>query len=348
VGAVVGIVAVVGSFGLVRGIDDALAEPIRSGQIFDTEIFPNRQNPPEQLAEVVAQDPEVDAVAIQQRVPVDVAGAGLPVYGIEGITGDTTFRLTSGRAPTTPDEAAIGPATAKSLDLGVGDELTIGGANGSTVTVVGIALLPQTPHTSFDQGVWMTTDGVDELPPDISEGIETTVAVSLVDGGDLEAFRTRVTDATGISEIEDVALPQDVVNLENIRNLPVYLAIFLAFLGVAALGHVLVTAARRRRQDLAVLRALGFRPVQAGACLAWQATVVAIVGLVIGIPLGIIVGRLTWKWVADSTPLLYVPPVALVVALLAIPTALLLANALALLPARTAARIRPAQVLRTE
>jgi len=105
---------------------------------------------------------------------------------------------------------------------------------------------------------------------------------------------------------------------------------------------------RRRRHDLAVLRALGFRPRQNAACIAWQATTVAVVGLVLGLPLGVVVGRLSWRWVADSTPLLYVPPVAVLALLLAIPVAMVAANALAAVPARRAARLRPAEVLRSE
>jgi ABC-type lipoprotein release transport system permease subunit len=50
----------------------------------------------------------------------------------------------------------------------------------------------------------------------------------------------------------------------------------------------------------------------------------------------------------DSTPLPYVPPVAATVALLAVPAALVLANVMSALPARRAARLRPADVQRAK
>src|SRR5207302_6476899 len=149
-------------------------------------------------------------------------------------------------------------------------------------------------------------------------------------------------------EVEGSGPPQDVLFLRNVRTLPRALAAFLAVLAVAALGHALVTAVRRRRHDLAVLRAIGFRPRQSAACIFWQAVTVASVGLALGIPLGIVVGRLSWRWVADSTPLLYVPPLAALAIVIAIPAAIFLANALAAYPARRAAGVRPAEVLRTE
>jgi ABC-type lipoprotein release transport system permease subunit len=126
------------------------------------------------------------------------------------------------------------------------------------------------------------------------------------------------------------------------------LAAFLGLLGIAALGHALVTAVRRRSHDLAVLRAIGFRPGQNAATIVWQATTVAVIGLVVGLPLGVATGRITWRWVADSTPLLYVAPIAGLAVLLAIPGTLAIANGLAALPARRAARLRAVDVLRTE
>ena len=120
-------------------------------------------------------------------------------------------------------------------------------------------------------------------------------------------------------------------------------------LGLGALGHVLTSAVRRRRHDLAVLRALGFRPLQVAACVGWQAVTVSLVALVVGIPLGIAAGRWSWRWVADvdaaastSRPWRQRSPS------LSVPAALLLANAMAALPARRAARLRPADVLRAE
>ena len=145
-----------------------------------------------------------------------------------------------------------------------------------------------------------------------------------------------------------VAKEFDATYLRNVRTLPKALAAFLVILGLGALGHVLASAVRRRRHDLAVLRAVGFRPLQVAGCVASQAVTVSLVALLVGIPLGIAAGRWAWRWVADATPLLYVPPLAGVVVLLSVPAALVLANAMAALPALRAARLRPADVLRAE
>jgi ABC-type antimicrobial peptide transport system permease subunit len=149
-------------------------------------------------------------------------------------------------------------------------------------------------------------------------------------------------------DIDAVTLPQDVVFLRAVRTLPIALAGFLILLAIAAVGHALASTVRRRRHELAVLRAIGFRPRQSAACIAALAATVGIIGLVLGIPLGVAAGRLTWHWVAERTPLLYVAPIATVAVLLSVPITLLLANALAAYPARRAARISTAEVLRTE
>ena len=62
-----------------------------------------------------------------------------------------------------------------------------------------------------------------------------------------------------------------------------------------------------------------------------QATLLAIIGLAFGIPLGLALGRILWHAAANTMPL-----------------ALVAANLLAAWPARRAARLRTAQILRTE
>jgi ABC-type antimicrobial peptide transport system permease subunit len=105
---------------------------------------------------------------------------------------------------------------------------------------------------------------------------------------------------------------------------------------------------RRRRHDVAVLRALGMTRWQTRSVVITQATALAVAGLVFGLPLGVAAGRLLWHLVADITPVQYQPPVALLAVLLAVPVAVLVANALATWPGRRAARLRIATVLRAE
>jgi ABC-type lipoprotein release transport system permease subunit len=140
----------------------------------------------------------------------------------------------------------------------------------------------------------------------------------------------------------------ELVGLRQVRVLPIVLGLFLALLAVGAVGHALATAVRRRSHDLAVLRALGMTQGQCRWIVVTQATVLAVIGLLLGIPLGLAIGRTVWRAVANYTPLQYVAPMAVWVMLLVAPAALLIANALAAWPGRRAAHLRIAQVLRTE
>jgi ABC-type antimicrobial peptide transport system permease subunit len=142
--------------------------------------------------------------------------------------------------------------------------------------------------------------------------------------------------------------PAEVEKLRQVESLPKVLAAFLALLGVVALGHALVVGARRRARDFAVLRSLGFRRRNVRAAVSWEAGALAFAGAAIGIPLGIVVARLAWARTARSIGVLVVHRTPFAVVLVIVPIAVLLAIAIALLPARRAARMQPAEILRSE
>jgi ABC-type lipoprotein release transport system permease subunit len=343
-GAVAGVLGIVGALGLVRGIDDALAKPERAGQSWDAFLYPSEERSIEELSAAIRDAPNVAAVAQMTRRPMDVNGEGLPVYALRAQRGRPGFTVLDGAPPAADDEASLAPASLRALDKRVGDRVTIAGLS---FRVVGRSLLPQTAHSSFDQGVWVTPSGMTRLKAP-SDPFGDQVVVKAVDGVELQTFEESLRARVGDAEIEVASPPQDLLLLRNVRTLPRVLAAFLGLLGVAALGHALVTSVRRRRHDLAVLRAIGFRPRQNAAMIAWQATTVAVIGLLIGLPLGVATGRISWRWVAESTPLLYVAPIAGLAVALAVPATLAVANGLAALPARRAARLRAVEVLRTE
>ncbi|HET7489669.1 MAG TPA: ABC transporter permease [Acidimicrobiales bacterium] len=347
VGAVVGVVGVVGAMGLVRGIDDALARPARSGQVWDAVVVPTDEWNGEALLDALRHQPDAAGLAAIRLVPLDVDGHGLPSYSLDRLRGGLSFVVQRGRAPRGPGEVALGPSTAKALGKGIGDTVELAGDQGRRRSrVVGIAFLPQTPHAEFDQGVWTAGATQTRLASIRDDGDDVEVLVRARSGVAPAALLARLRHKFG--EVEAASPPQDVSLLRNVRTLPRVLAVFLVLLALAALGHALGTTVRRRRHDLAVLRAIGFRPGQNAVCIVSQATTVALVGLLVGIPLGVAAGQVAWRWVAEATPLLYVAPLALVVALLAVPAALLIAGLLSALPARRAARMRPAEVLRAE
>jgi ABC-type antimicrobial peptide transport system permease subunit len=195
----------------------------------------------------------------------------------------------------------------------------------------------------------MTAAGLTRAVGPPSDNGEDYLLVKWAPGADVAAAEKRATKIGGADLFAQTAvLPTAVADLARIEDLPLALGGFFALLACATVAHALVTTVRRRRRDLAVLRAIGFTRRQTRGAIAWQATLLAFAGLVVGVPVGIAVGRLAWRWLADDFPIVYVPPAAVVAVLVVAGIAVAIANALAAGPAHAATRIRPAEALRVE
>ena len=161
------------------------------------------------------------------------------------------------------------------------------------------------------------------------------------------AALTRLTRAYP-SEAYLPAPPTNLVNFGQAVNFPLLFGLVLIVFGVATLLHVLVVSVVRRRREVGLLKALGFVRRQVALSVTCQTTTVALVGIVVGIPLGIVVGR--WVWGAFAGSLGVVPVTVIAgwtIAAVAV-GALLVANLLAVGPALVAARSRPASLLKVE
>jgi ABC-type lipoprotein release transport system permease subunit len=133
-----------------------------------------------------------------------------------------------------------------------------------------------------------------------------------------------------------------------VGNLPHVLAGLLALLTTSALAHLLVTSIRRRRRDLAILKTIGFVRGQVSATVAWQATMVAVVALAVGTPLGVALGRWAWGLLIDGIGLAAEPVTPHFALLAGALGTVLVANLVAAWPGWVAARTRPAVALRSE
>jgi predicted lysophospholipase L1 biosynthesis ABC-type transport system permease subunit len=142
--------------------------------------------------------------------------------------------------------------------------------------------------------------------------------------------------------------PADLVNFGRIQNLPLILGGVLAVLALITVAHLLATSIRRRRRDLAILKTLGFTRGDVGRAVAWQATTLAAVTLMAGIPLGVVAGRGAWRLFAGQLGVVPAVATPVVLLVLVIPGAILLAILISIGPAVTAMRTRPASVLREE
>jgi ABC-type lipoprotein release transport system permease subunit len=352
IGAVVGVLGVVGSFTFRAGLEDTLAHPERAGVQGDAIVFGDElaDTPPEAF-QTVRDDPAVGAATFAtwwRALPIGPTGTAVWAYrDLVGKVGVTVLR---GRTPITDDEIALAPRSLTELGVDVGGRVGAPGARGGELVVVGEVLLPNESHQGYDSGGFMTWDGAEALaPPERgAAGVDRQEAF-LVDwkpGADVGAASDRLGQA-GLT-VQDREPPSTYSSLSNLLTLPFWLGCFLALLAVATVAHALTTTVRRRRQELAVLAALGLSTRQARLSITVQATLLAIVGLLGGVPLGIAAGRVLWRTINDALSFLYVAPLALVAVLVVWPVAVAVANLLVAAPARQAGRIRPAVVLRTE
>ncbi|TMK57212.1 MAG: FtsX-like permease family protein [Actinobacteria bacterium] len=354
VGAVAGVLGVVACFTFRAGIDDAAANPRRSGVVWNYIVAAGPAPVAPSVRSAIARDPAVsaDTRALWARaVPID--GVPTPTFGIETRRGTMPLVVLSGHAPRTASEIAFAPTTAADHHVHIGDMVRVG--SGQRMRVVGTALLPGTSHTDYDEGAWITmpalraaigADAIRQRPDDF----EDYQLIRWRADADVAAAERRVARLAATKDYFALRsmLPTAVVDLGHLATMPLVLAVFFGLLACATVAHALVTTVRRRRYDLAVLRSVGFTRRQSRIAIAWQATLLAVAGIVVGVPLGLITGRVIWRLVAEDSPVAYVPPVEAIAVLVVVPVALVVAQALAAGPAHAATRIRPAETLRAE
>jgi putative ABC transport system permease protein len=340
VGAVLGVAGIVASLTFAASMERLGAEPARFGWQGHLGVVDIKDDE----AASLAADPRVAGLTVVDEGTVRIGSEFAATMAPTAEHGRLGWTLLEGRAPTRPDEVAIGPRLARTVGVEVGEAVTARAPDGSPrqLEVVGLVLTPPSGYGRFGTSAVMHAETFREL-------------------NGATAYRTgylrAVDDATGAALYDELASrlevvpatpPPEVRNLLDLGRLPAVLAAFLAALAAAVLGHAVVLTVARRGSDMAVLRAVGLARRQVASAVVLAAAATALVGLLIGVPLGLAVARLVWGEVAASSGLagdVLVPAGSLA---LAAGAGVAGAALLAVLPAVRAARLAPAEQLRAE
>ena len=291
--------------------------------------------------------------------------------------------ILSGHGLDANNQVVVGAATLAQLHKKVGDTIYFSyGAKKNApvyiaptpVVIVGSATFPAigtsgTLHPSMGTGVLFANNaepasfrrvtsssdpnlnGPDIVVVRLRKGVSSRVGLASLRAISVKANKVLAADpdAAGDSTfVVGVQRPAEIVAYQSTGATPAVLSSALVVGAVVALGLALANSVRRRRRELALLKTLGFTQRQLATTVAWQASLTAFVGVIVGVPAGIALGR--WLWILFAREIYAVPeptvPVLQVV-LIAF-GALLVANIVAALPGRIAARTSTAMVLRAE
>ncbi len=289
-------------------------------------------------------DPAFSDVGVGTVASVEIGGRDVGARAIDDLKGSSAPTVLDGRAPRGPGEVLLGTKTLGALDLRIGHSVAVhSGSRAVRLRIVGRGVLPSTKWNKVGEGAAFSFRDLRRIQP---EATAPVIQAHIAPGADRDAALRRLSvlfDGPSIA-----VRPTDVGDFGGVEVLPLLIAAVFTAAAAAALAHALVTSIRRRRRDLAVLKTLGFTRPQVIAAVASQATTIAAIGLLVGLPLGIGVGRFAWNVFADDLGVVpeAVTPIGL--SALVVPATILLANLIAALPAQTAARTRPALVLRAE
>ena len=365
VGTAVAVAAVVTAVTFATNLQRLVTTPSLYGQDWDLALDTGFGAVPlNRAAAVLDGNPSVTGYAGGRYGEVTVDGQVVPAAGIDLLQGDPYPTLLEGRPVEHADEIVLGSTSLRRLGRTVGDSVSVNVAGEiSPMRVVGRAVFPRLgrgsfPPTGLGEGAAVAAD---VLPLFDAPADEMAYSFFLVRFAQEASEQARATVSEHFAAticgdaspdcfliVDDDLRPADISNYERVQSTPMGLAALLVALAMAALGHTLMTWVRQRRRDLGLLRALGFVRRQVTASVIWQATTLAVLALVIGLPLGVVAGR--WLWLVFTGQLGIAPDVAVpaLPLLAAVPLTLVVANLVAAFPGRSAARLRSATALRGE
>ena len=293
-GVIVGIAGVVGALLVATSLVQLLDDPPLWGADYDALYGNPFARTDRDLVTPVMSDPDVAGLTAATQESVAIDGADVPILAYESIRGGILPVILDGRAPSAPDEIALGRILARDLDRSINDTVTAVAVDGTEhkLSIVGFTVTP----SDGGRGATMTFDALHSLIPDATRNL---LLVNYRAGASLSEVQARLEKVTYTPPDTDT-LPTSVRAFELVIPAAFALAIILALMVTAALSYHLASSVHRRRRDLAILRALGADRRQLRATVHWQACFVAAVGLVIGVPLGIGIGSRIHTSIANS------------------------------------------------
>lgn len=345
---------VVGAITFGVSLDRLLTEPFRYGSNYDIAMGDNGADTlPEGLVDLLNGNSDVESLVVYAGSKARAGDASIVVLGMDVVRGEGTPYVVDGRLPAGEDEIALGQVTAKDIGAHIGDELELAGITQTTVfRVTGLIVVPGFgENDGMGEGGLVTMDGlalIDDSaqPKQVSAQLRVDAVEffeSVPEFADGEPAATQRANSTVTP-----FMPPAIVNVKRIRLIPFVLAGVLGVLALLTITHVLLLSIRSRRRDRAILSSLGADREWLLRSVHWQATMFALLPVVISVPVGIVAGRLVFA--AFATNMGAVSDAALPFAIVGAGgvAVFVAANAIAALPARRASSIEPARLLRTE
>ena len=367
-GAVLAIVVVTGTLTFGASLHTLVSHPALYGWNWNDEILTKGGGgdiPLPTAQALLDHDHDVAAWSGVYFDSLRINGQTVPIMGMQPNT-PVQPPILSGHRLDASDQIVVGGTTLAQLHKRVGDtvEASYGNSSPTRLRIVGTATMPavgpaQQLHLSMGTGALVAYT---QLPYQVRNSGEphapdrafapNAIFVRLRPEADpataLATLRHLVAAKSNEVSVLSVQRPAEIVNYRSMGATPAILGAALAVGAISALVLTLTSSVRRRRRDLALLKALGFTRRQLAAAVAWQSTIAVGIGVVIGVPFGIAAGRALWDVFAHELHVLAEPSVPALTILLVAIGALVLANVVAALPGRQAARTPAALVLQSE
>lgn len=259
---------------------------------------------------------------------------GFFLVGYDPAMGGGPWKLVDGREPTADNELVIDRTTADQHDIVIGDTVTLLDRD---ATVVGLS-----DETTFWSGsiAFARITTLESLLR--SPSLRSFLIVTPAAGVSPEALRDRLAVPGAEILLKRDVVANDAKLLARVYDAPIGLMVAIAFVvGVIVVGLVIYTATIERRREYGAVKAIGARNRVLYRVVGTQALIAAAIGAVVGIGLAIAAGAALMSWRPQFLVAIEPTAVAIVLA-----SSLVMALLAALIPARSVARLEPAEVFR--
>ncbi len=227
------------------------------------------------------------------------------------IRGRLLFSAVDGHLPSSDSQIGLGATTMREAGAHLGSVVTVSLPTAGQQRAVPFRVSSQVSFpvvaggiVSLGNGALITIAGLEraKCPPGpgkaaclqkLARKSNSGILASAVPGPRGQAAISRYLDRySSIASLP--ATPTSLINFGEAVDFPLIFGAMLAVFGAATLAHFLLVSVSRRRREIGLLKALGFVHAQIASTVAWQATTVAAVGIVVGVPAGAAIGRTIW------------------------------------------------------